>query len=112
MKGFVLCSMQYVTKLALIVCLLGLKGFQSVVTTTVSFQNVFVELLLFMLLRKLWGMWGIQLTVTDPRLKNSIGLKLLHKHMNSAKRTVEVFRKTFRSSVVIGTWIFWGYVIP
>lgn len=28
-------------------------------------------------------MWGIQLTVTDPRLKNSICLRLSHKNMNS-----------------------------
>lgn len=38
-------------------------------------------------------MWGIQLTVTDLRLKNSVCLRLSHKNMKSEKQTVEVFRK-------------------
>lgn len=38
-------------------------------------------------------MWGIQLTVTDLRLKNSVCLRLSYKNMKSEKQKVKVFRK-------------------
>lgn len=57
-------------------------------------------------------MWGIQLTVTDPRLKNSTCLRLSHKNMNNEKqwKSSGKKKKKFRSAVVIGIWIILGYM--